>query len=197
MAPRETHPINPGNWASVNQWTARDEMRRTARGIIGENMPPEAAANTSILIDGTVYYMLVGLSAGDIVTGVGFYASTGGTAMSTSLGGLYSLNPATLAATLLSGSADQGTAWNTSGIKQVPLSTPQQIPASGGYLVAILGKTGTTMVTAHRGPAATTNNGQIGTGYPTYGTLTGQTTLAASPTVSLSGSPIGIAAFVY
>jgi hypothetical protein len=124
-----------------------------------------------VATDGTIYFMAVGLVAGDVVSNITVYVSTGGTATSTSLVGLYSK-----AGVRLAQSADQASAWNTIGKYTVAMTAPFTVTVSDGYFVAILAKTGTTMPTMFRGsPGAAGFNDVIGSGMGVAGTQTAQT----------------------
>lgn len=141
--------------------TDRDAIKRSARNIIAEVIDPLGGIGSIIMIDGTVYYMAVGLIQGDVVTSLVININAAGSGMTLSKAGLYSST-----GTLLASSVDQGSAWQSTGIKTIAMQTPYTVPVTGLYYVALVGKTGTTMPTPFRGgnslllPASSINSGK-------------------------------------
>lgn len=151
---------------------AQSDVRLAGLGIIAETFPQVVIAGSTIMIDGTVYWMAIPLQAGQVVTGAVIAISTGGAGVSLSKLGLYDSAINRLALT-----ADQGAAWNSSGLKQAAFTAPYTVPVTGIYYFAMVAKTATTMPTPWRGVASGTGAAGL-TGKPApYGTQQTQTDL--------------------
>lgn len=160
----------------------RDQLGLTAQGLITETFPRQAVSSgATIMVDGTAYFMCVGLRAGDVVTKLAIALHVAGATMTLSKVGLYSK-----AGVRLGISADQGAAWETTGIKNVSLTTPYTVTADDGYYVAVVAKGGT----LPRPASGNTNTIQataVGTGMAPHGNQTGQTDLPSSATITAGG----------
>lgn len=77
--------------------------------------------------------MAVGLYAEEKISNLSVAFAAAGSGITLSKVGLYSSTGVQLAV-----SADQGTSWQTSGIKTIPLITPYVVAATGTYYVGIL-----------------------------------------------------------
>jgi hypothetical protein len=132
-----------------------------------------------------VYFMLVPLRKGTVITNLYIGVTTGGTGTSLSKCGIYSVG-----GSLLASSADQGTAWNTAGALTVALTTPYTVTADAGHYVALVAKTATTMPTLLR--AEPSGGGQamnaIGSGAQAIGTQSGQTDLPTTATIGATSA---------
>lgn len=180
-----------GTWLALesNQRKDRTQILATAQGIITENFSREGArGDTSILIDGTVYFMSVGLHASDFAASVTICVTTLGATVTLSKVGLYDKNGVQRAV-----SADQGTAWQSNGNKTIAFAAPYTVPADDGYYVAVVSKASVTLPTLLRSNANTGGNAPgIGSGMAAFGIQTGQTDLPATATISTAGSPIAL-----
>lgn len=162
-------------------------------GYLSWNYDPVLGSVFNIpLTAGQTYLALVPIRVTTVITNViaGLIAGSGLTAGS-NFAGLYNS-----AGTLLSATADQTTAWGTTGVKVMPLATPQAV-TPGYYYVALLAN-GTTK------PAPFYNN--VLTGNASGGTLasiprlaidtthTGLTALRSTVTLTSAASPLFFAA---
>lgn len=157
-----------------------------AQGILAETAPPTTQA---AIIDGTIYFMGVQLHAGQVVSRISIGISTAGNGTSLSKVGLYDASGNRLAR-----SADQASAWDTAGLKNIDMITPYTIPTSGWYYVAFVAKTATTMPTPVVSIATSSVVlGAIGpfNGGSTlkWGVQTGQTDLPATATIVAGAAP--------
>lgn len=165
----------------------RNQVGVTAAGLIVENGPRQLFTGTQIMTDGVAYFMKIGLRAGDVVTNIVIGITTAGTATTLSKAGLY-----TKAGVQLAASADQGSAWNSTGIKSVAMGTPYTVPADDGYYVCVVSKATTTLATLLRGANNSLATAAVGTGMAEIGTQTAQTDLPSPATITFgSGSPQG------
>ena len=155
-------------------------------GLVGWNFDPAAGISTNLLTSGVVYFMKLNAGASQTVNSVGIYVATGGATLTAgqNLVGLYGVNAAGTAATLLSGSADQSAGWTSSGAKVVALTTPQAVTAGSTYYVAVMSN-GTTPITLIRGAGTAIVNFNLATANSRFfQSAGGQTALPASVTLS-------------
>lgn len=113
---------------------ARDDLAFQGRGIVSESTPfncltASAFTTPTQQLTGS----LVGLRAGDTVTGIIFDASIAALTITLAQVALYSG-----AGVLLGNSADFSGTIGSSGLKTIPLTAPVAIPTSGGYYLCIL-----------------------------------------------------------
>jgi len=160
----------------------------TAEGLLGQNYDRQLASNTSALVSGTVYFMLVPLSSSDTVTNISIAVTSAGSGVTLSKVGVFSKT-----GTLLASSADQGTGWQSTGIKTIPLSSPYTAAADDGVYLAIVCIATTTMPVLARASSQGTVNSPVGSGVRPYAAQASQTDLPASAVLSATG---GIAYWV-
>lgn len=163
----------------------RDQLALTAQGLITETWPRAAVASAAtIMVDGRAYFIAVGLRAGDVVSNLAIAIHVAGATMTLSKVGLYSK-----AGTRLAVSADQGTAWQSAGMKNVALASPYTVTADDGYFVAVIGK-GTTLPRLASGNTNVNQAAAVGSGMLSSGNLDAQTDLPASATISGSADAV-------
>lgn len=155
-----------------------EQILLTTQGLVAQNMDRQVAVSTLIMTGQRAYYMLVPLRKGDIVSNVHLVVTTAGETMSLSKAGLY-----TRAGALLGASADQGTAWQSMGLKTAALASPVEVPATGAYYVALLANGGT-LPTLMRSGLATHATVPIGSGATPYGIESSLSDLPATATIS-------------
>ena len=103
---------------------SRDQILREAQGVKGENFTRYMGQASSLLVDGTVYYLLTPFLAGDVVTNIIPSVATGGATVTLAKVGLYSA-----AGVKLASSADLGQDWASLGPRVNALSAPFTIPS--------------------------------------------------------------------
>lgn len=157
----------------------RESLLMQAENIKGQNFPRQAAAGTAIMVDGTAYFQGVGLVAGDIVTKIMVCVTTLGASVTLSKVGLY-----TTGGSLLASSADQGTAWQSTGIKEISLSSPFTVVTSGAYYLAVISKASVTLPTLLRGNSTGGASAAITGGVQAFGTQLAQTDLPSPATIA-------------
>lgn len=163
------------------------EIGATAIGLITENFSRQVSVAGATLIDGTAYFMLVGLRAGTTVSNISIATTNPGVGMSLSKVGLYAKD-----GTKLTGSADLGTSWQTGNVIRTHAVTPYLVLADDGYYICVIGKTAVTMPNFMRASNQTAA-GAIGSGMQPFGVQTGQTDLPSPATVTFSGgSPLAL-----
>ncbi len=114
--------------------------------LIATTDPYNAQAN-SIMIAGTLYLVKLPIRQGMTITNLWWAVqAVGSGASSGSFTGLYSSS-----GTLLSGSADVGASFTSTGPKQLALTTPQALTAGTFVWAALLMNLGTTQPTLYRG----------------------------------------------
>lgn len=158
----------------------RDAIVRSARGVISETCDARWVSTATIMVDGTVYYAAMPLLAGDTVTNLSLFVQAAGAGVTLSKVGLYSST-----GTLLASSADQGTNWQSTGLKTIALQAAYTVQTSGIYYAACVSKTGTTMPTLTRG--AGTNSMvsvAVGSGALPWAGQLAQTDLPSPGTIS-------------
>lgn len=161
-----------------------EELAAAAQGLIAQNMDRQSVGNGQVLVDGTVYLMLVGLREGQIVTGASIVVSSSGSSVTLSKLGLYST-----AGTRLAVTADQGTAWQSTGTKSPSFTSTYTVTSSGGYYVAVVAKASTTLPTLIRGTGDATQATVVGSGSLPFASVASQTDLPSSLTVAAGGAP--------
>lgn len=142
-------------------------------------VPRQHTFAQTIMVGGTVYYVGVGLLAGDVITGISLSLTNAGVAMTLSKAGIYSPSGSRVAL-----SADQGTAWESAGMKTAPLTASYTVPSNGHYYLAIVGAGGT-LPTVTRSSAQSAASGfstAIGTGIRPYAAEAGQADLPTTAT---------------
>jgi hypothetical protein len=184
---------NPGaNTVYENNWRTSAaggvQTLLTAEGLLGQNYERTLASNTSALVDGSAYFLLVPLKAADTLTNIIIAVTSGGSGVTLSKVGIYSKTGTQLAA-----SADQGTAWQSSGIKTIALSSPYTASADDGVYLAIVCKATVTMPVLARASSQGTVNSPVGSGVRPFAAQASQTDLPSPATLSAAG---GIAYWV-
>lgn len=109
-----------------------------AQGLLAETYSRIANITQALLTGGRVYYALIALPEGETVTGLCQIVQTAGVAMTLSKIGLYDI-----AGNRLAISADQGAAWESIGLKQVPFTAPLVVPAGDAFYTALVASGGT------------------------------------------------------
>lgn len=159
----------------------RTEQRVRGFGLLAENYAQAAATNATIFVSQTVYYSLIGLLKGDVVTNVHYAVTVASSSSSNLFVGLYDSagNRVALSSDLTT-TKDAAT-----GVITAALTAPYTVPADGAYFIAVL-SVATTPPTCSRGTGAGGLYAGIGAGARLFGVQTGQTALPS--TFTLSGS---------
>ena len=162
---------------------SRAGIMLSGQGLISQNYDRLAALGSGgfVAVGGTIYGVAIPLLAGDVVSNLSVMVTTAGSGVTASLLGLYDT-----AGTRLAVSADQGTAWQSTGLKTVAMTTPYAVPATGLYYGAIIATASTTVPAFHRAAtnASIAINVAVGSGINPIVFMTGQTELVASATFS-------------
>lgn len=124
-----------GGWGPVQQ------------GFLAWNFDPVNVASASGVVTaaGVLLLMAIVVPQATTVTNVCYYCATAGGTVSNGFAGLYDVN-----GNLLSSSAAQSTAWQSTGLKTTPLGTPQAISA-GTFFMGLLVGAGTPVPAFMRG----------------------------------------------
>lgn len=168
----------------------RDQLVRTARGVLSENAYPGLSSTGSAPTAGTAYMGLVGVCAGDVISKVGFYVNTAGsgTVPTKIVAGIADSTGKILAVTA---ELKNDAQWTAAGAAEVrfALSSAYTVPANGVVYVCFLqvGSWGTTQMSLSR-----SGSNQF---IPFSGALvlygTGGTGLSDLPSVGSSLTPSG------
>ncbi len=140
---------SPGTWTQAS--ASRDQLARTASGVISENFHPSATAQVSLApVSQTVYGILLGLRGGDVVTGV---LLRNGVAAAGTLPTLarFGIENSTGQVLALSGDESALAQWPV-GANPHPFTAPYTVLADGGYFACFVvnGTWGTTQPTLLR-----------------------------------------------
>lgn len=173
-------------WASPVQ---SEVSGPAANALLAWNGDPTTASGSNSLATGVLLLQRIMVPATMTFTNLWFYIGTAGATLTANenLVGLYSS-----AGSLLSGSADQSTAWTSIGAKEIALTTPQTVTGGAGVFVwaAALGN-GTTMPVMAAFPVnSTAALVNIGTSAATTRFASTGTSLTALPS---SFTPSGLA----
>lgn len=154
------------------------------QGLLGWAYDPAALqANSTGYTAGVLQLIRVIPNLGGTAASVLISIATGGTTPANCYAGLYSD-----AGTLLSGSADQSSAWGSSGVKTVALTTPQAVAAGSTYYVGVLVGSAVVLPALHLSVfSAAAMAGETAAPYRWMTSGTGQTALPASVTLSSGG----------
>lgn len=166
--------------------SSRYAAQMSAQGYFAENYQRQGTAAATTPTSGTVYYMALGLAAGDVVTNINLLCNVAGTGFS-GVGvkvGIY-----TKASGLVASSGDVSALFASAGGKICPLTAPYTVPTTDGYFIALL-NIGSANLTLHR----------AGTGLFTFGAFSGsqiaagfqntQTDLPATATITTNTNSI-------
>jgi hypothetical protein len=168
--------------------TARQVALMRAQGYYAESSPLNAVANLQTTTGtGVVLYSPIGLLAGDVVSSMQLRCSTLGSGFS-GIGmkvGLYSS-----ASALLASSADCSTAFGSTGVKTVAMTTPYTITADGAYYCAVLAIASTTPTLIRANVAAAACGIATGGVVSPGGQQTGQTDLPAAATITFNSGNV-------
>lgn len=130
---------------------ARDQLRLNAEGILAESLNPNTSVAAQAYSTGNVYGQLVGLRAGDVVSGIAVAVAVPATGTAPTV---VRVGIANSAGTMLAVSANvNATAFTAVGVQSVALTAPYTILASGAYFLVyiIVGAWGTQQPTFWRG----------------------------------------------
>ncbi len=160
------------------------DLRLQKHGAIGETYPLGLAANTTTMSSQAIYFGLVGVKKGSVVTGINVAVSTQGTASTSVFVALYDG-----ASNLLASSGDLTTALDSVGVKALAFTTPYVVPADDGVYAAIMTISGGPAVLL-RAATATQSMQAINTGVKGFGIQTGQATLPNPATIAAGTTTI-------
>lgn len=162
----------------------REQIRSEGLGWKGDAYPRMSARTSTVMVDGTAYFISMPFRAGEVVTNIVVSISGAGTGTSLSKAGIGTISNLSWTRTALT--ADQGTAWNSTGTYQIALISPYTIPTEGVYYICVVAKTATTMPSMYSGVAATVT--QLSTNPLEFACLGGQTDVPSSGTVTGTNS---------
>lgn len=184
--------LYPGgvNARSVDQ-VSRVSYALRGQGLIAESFNRQGGGSSGVTVSGQAAFHGVGLLAGDVITKAVVIIGAAGSGVTLSKVGLYDS-----AGNRLAVSADQGVSWETIGKKEISFISPYTIPVSGWYYLAFIVTATTTQPSMLRN-ATILYNQAIGTGSVPYGSMSGQTDLPVSATISpnLAGNAYWMGAF--
>lgn len=157
----------------------RYKIRMTASGVIAETYDRAVSSSSSVVVSQTIYYCLIGLLKGDVVTNLHIGTVTQSTGATTNAYmALYDTSGNRLAV-----SSDVTTALDSVGMKTVAMASPYTVTTSGAYYVAVLVNNSGTPPTFGRNNSNSTMTAGIGSGYRLAGVQTGQTSMPSSGTI--------------
>lgn len=146
---------SPGTWTNAS--ASRQQLARTAAGVISENFNPGTGETMSVPTSQVVYGQLLGLRAGDVATGIRLRigVAAAGTSPTTARFGLANSAGTIL---ILSGNVNTAAEWPIGPVK-FAFTAPYTLLADGGYFPCFVvnGTWGTTQPTLLKGSGATFN----------------------------------------
>ena len=171
-------------FAANTKSTQRTDAQLAAQGYYSENFPRQAVNSSTVPTSGTIYFCLLGLLAGDVVTNLNLLCTTLGTGFSgiNMRVALYSK-----ASVQLATSGDVSAQFGSTGTKPCPLTTPYTVPTTDAYFAALI-QVGSANVALLRGSPGLNAGGAIGSGTGAYGAQTGQTDLTAPATIAFNNT---------
>lgn len=168
----------------------QDQIRLT----FGENMQAEnfdriLGRDATAMVTQTAYFMRVPLKAGQVISNIDMIVTAAGSGLTLSKVGIYKKD-----GTQLASSADQGTAWQSVGLKVNALSSSFTVPSDDVYFFCLIA-IGTTPPTVLSSGAVGNKNAASSGGVIPYGTMLTQTDLPSPATISTSsGVPFWVGA---
>jgi hypothetical protein len=147
--------------------------------------PATCAAGQLLPAAGTVHFARIHLPVAASITNILMFVSTAGSGLTSGqcFAGLY-----TAAGSLIASTADQATAWASTGTKTMALAGGAQALAAGDYLIGFFAN-GSTLPSFLRGVSQSAVNAGLSASTSRYGTAaTGQTTSMPSSIGTLAGA---------
>lgn len=152
------------------------------QGLMGWSYDPAGVqANSTGYTAGVLQLIRVVPDSGGTVASVVISVATAGVNLTNSFAGLYNAS-----GTRLSGSATQSTAWQSSGVKTVALTTPQVVSAGTTYYVGVLVGSADTVPALHL--AVFSGAAMAGEAAAPYRWMTSGSSLTALPASVTLGS---------
>lgn len=167
-----------GGWFSPSN--TLEQVSLDGQGLIAETLPRAAATEITAILTQQVYYMLMPLHAGQVVTNLSIGINAGGASNTFTKFGLYDSSLA-----LVASSADDPDHLETSGVRTLAMSTPYTVPTTGSYYAAVL-CVSASMPTVFRGSLSVLSNA-VGSGLRPWAHQTGQSDLPATAVFAAAG----------
>lgn len=167
----------------------RQAIALRAQGLFAETFDRKLVLSGgagAAMVSGTVYYTAIPLLAGDVVANIHIAITQAGVSVTMAKVGLCSP-----LAVLLGSSANQTSAWESTGMKSIVLASPYTVTSSGLYYIEAIAVAGGTLPGITRGiVASATNaiNAAVGGGQMPFGTQTGQADLPANGVLAAPGA---------
>lgn len=177
-----------------NRSALRYQALVATQGYYAENLQRATIQSPTIMINQSIYYMPIGLLAGDVVTNVIVDVQVGGSGF-TGVGVKVGL--CTKAGVQLAASADVSASFGSAGVKTLAMSSAYTVLTSDAYLVELLCViTPGTMPTLWRGIGNTGGNTLVtGATLGSHGVQTAQTDFPA-PGVPTYNSTVNLCYWV-
>jgi hypothetical protein len=123
------------NWHTLSAPSASQPNVITPanHNMIGWSIDPATLTNNKLLVAGTAYLVGIELNAATTITNIITFVSSAGNTLTNSFAALYQNN------TLLAQTADQSTAWSSTGQQVMALTTPQSVTAGMVYVLFVVG----------------------------------------------------------
>lgn len=168
--------------AYVDAKRTRNQLRIIGQGLVTETYPIATVSSNFQTVSQTVYYNLVGLLKGDVITNIHVALTAIGTTTTSVFVALYDSSGNRLAV-----SNDLTTALDsTLGMKTLALSSPYTITSDGAYYLSVLIINGTAgnCPTLQRGNGTSGSNGAVGSGVRAFAGQAGQSTMPTTASFS-------------
>lgn len=157
--------------------------RLTGTGLLAETVDRGSLVNGQVLTSGTIYFVLVGLSAGTTVSNLSFGLTANAVTTTLNKVGLYDTGGNRLA---LSADISASVTAGAPKIVTAAMLTPYAVPTTGVYYCAVIG-VDSTVISVLRGASNNAAQLAIGSNPAAAGVQTGQTDLV-NPAAITAGS---------
>lgn len=166
---------SPGTW--IDAATDPERLRAQVQGFVRQTGDRSSIIGNQALSDGIIFFNLLQVYKGDVLSALTFDVQIAGVTMTLSKMGLYTTAGARLAVT-----ADQATAWETTGLKTGTFTAAYTATFTGSIFTAVIAKA--TVSVPSIGKLGGTGSGgtAFGAGVRPFARQTGQTDLGASQT---------------
>ena len=172
-----TQKITGADLLTANK--SREQLRVEAQGLLAESFSRGNIGSQTLLTTQKLEGALVGLRAGDTVTGVAVAVQANSASLTVARVALYST-----AGVLLASSTNSAAIWDAGAgtVVSRAFTTPYTVTTAGGYYACLLA-VGTTPPTIYRGSNLGVMEG-IGAGFPAFVLQTGQANLPSPATLT-------------
>jgi hypothetical protein len=169
-----------------SDWFVRQQLQMQAQGVTYQPYDRSCGGGQTAVTSQTIYYALVGVREGDVITNVIVDCTTAGSSISNTQSAVYLTN-SQAGGTLVASSADSSGMFAAGGVKALSLTNSYTVPADGAVYLAFWSIAGSPVQLFRQ------NSSGVGCGQLTgavarpYSAQAGQPTLPSSSNSSSGG----------